>query len=96
MRSVLQHQRLRLQALEGDLPRETEASLQRGRQRVERAQLRLELLDPKLVLKRGYAWLADLQGQPITSQKKTHAGQPVRATLADGEVDLTVSARRLI
>lgn len=96
MRSVLQHQRLRLQTLESDLPRGAEASLQRGRQRAERAQLRLELLDPKLVLKRGYAWLADLHGQPITTQKKTHIGQPVRATLADGEVDLTVSARRLI
>ena len=96
MRSALQHQRLRLQGLEAGLPQGAEANLQRGRQRVERAQLRLELLDPKLVLKRGYAWLADLQGQPIISSKNTHAGQPVRATLADGEVDLTVSARRLI
>ncbi len=96
MRSILQHHRSRLQSLETDLPRTAEANLQRGRQRVERAQLRLELLDPKLVLKRGYAWLADLQGHPITSQDKTHIGQPVRATLADGEVDLTVSARRLI
>lgn len=96
MRSTLQHHRGRLQALETDLPREVEANLQRSRQRVERAQLRMELLDPKLVLKRGYAWLADLQGQPITSREKTHIGQPVRATLADGEVDLTVSARRLI
>lgn len=95
-RSALQHERQKLQALGSDFPREVEGSLRRGQQRVERAQLRLELLDPKLVLKRGYAWLADLQGQPITSREKTHVGQPVRATLADGEVDLTVSARRLI
>lgn len=95
-RSALQHERQKLQAWGSDFPREVEGSLQRGRQRIERAQLRLELLDPKLVLKRGYAWLADLQGQPITSREKTHVGQPVRATLADGEVDLTVSARRLI
>jgi exodeoxyribonuclease VII large subunit len=96
LRSALQHERLRLQSLASEFPREVEGGLQRGRQRLERAQLRLELLDPKLVLKRGYAWLADLQGQPITSPEKTHEGQPVRATLAGGEVDLTVTARRLI
>jgi len=96
LRSALQHERLRLQSLSYDFPREVEGSLQRGRQRLERAQLRLELLDPKLVLQRGYAWLADLQGQPITRPEDTHQGQPVRATLAGGEVDLTVTARPLI
>lgn len=96
VRTSLQQERQKLQALSTNFPREVQSSLQRGRQRAERAQLRLELLDPKLVLKRGYAWLADLQGQPITSPDKTHVGQPVRATLAGGEVDLTVSARRLI
>ena len=96
MRSTLRHEQLRLQALGNDLPREITGSLQRSRHQLERATLRLELLDPKLVLQRGYAWLEDLQGQPITAAKMTHIGQPVRATLADGQVDLTVSARRLI
>lgn len=96
MRSVLKHEQLRLQALETDFPKDIAASLQRSRQQLERAQLRLELLDPQLVLQRGYAWLADLQGQPITAAKDTHVGQPVRATLADGQVDLTVSHPRLI
>ena len=96
MRSTLRHEQLRLQALSSDFPREITGSLQRSRQQLERAKLRLELLDPKLVLQRGYAWLADMQGQPITAAKMTHIGQPVRATLADGQVDMTVSARRLI
>ncbi|MBH2020071.1 exodeoxyribonuclease VII large subunit [Polaromonas sp.] len=96
MRSTLQHEQLRLQTLGSDFPREIAATLQRSRHQLERAKLRLELLDPKLVLQRGYAWLEDLQGQPITAAEMTHIGQPVRATLADGEVDLTVSARRLI
>jgi exodeoxyribonuclease VII large subunit len=96
MRSTLRHEQLRLQALSSDLPREITGSLQRRQHQFERAKLRLELLDPKLVLQRGYAWLADLQGQPITAAKMTHIGQPVRATLADGEVDLTVCACRLI
>ncbi len=96
MRSTVRQEQIGLQALGAGLPREVAASLQRNRQRFERAQLRLELLDPKLVLQRGYAWLADLQGTPVTSAKTTHVGQPLRATLADGEVDLTVSAPRLI
>jgi exodeoxyribonuclease VII large subunit len=96
MQSTLTHEQRRVQALGNDFPREIASNLQRSRQRIERAQLRLELLDPNLILQRGYAWLADLQGQAVTSVKKTHLGQPLRATLADGEVDLTVSAPRLI
>jgi exodeoxyribonuclease VII large subunit len=96
MRSTLTHQQSRLQALGGDFPREVTSCLLRSRHQLERAKLRLELLDPKLVLQRGYAWLANLDGQPITAAKMTHVGQPVRAVLADGEVDLTVSAPRLI
>ena len=96
MQSTLTHERLRIQSLDNEFPREMSASLQHNRQRLERAQLRLELLDPKLILQRGYAWLADLRGQPVNSVKKTSLGQPLRATLADGEVDLTVCAPRLI
>lgn len=96
MQSTLQRERLRLQAQWSTFPGEVADSLQRARQRIERSQLRLELLDPKLVLLRGYAWLQDLQGQPITRASATHAGQPLRAILADGEVDLTVAEPRLI
>jgi exodeoxyribonuclease VII large subunit len=56
------------------------------------AQQRLELLDPKLVLQRGYALLRDDKGSPVTSARSTHPGQPLTATLADGEVALTVRA----
>jgi exodeoxyribonuclease VII large subunit len=59
--------------------------------RRERLELRLQLLDPRLVLQRGYALLADAaSGHPITSVHQTHADQAVRAALADGEVDLRV------
>ena len=96
MQSRLRRERMDIQALATEFPRQLVSALQRSRQRVERTQVRLELLDPKLVLKRGYAWLANLQGQPITSVKASHPGQALRATLADGEVDLTVSVPRLI
>ena len=96
MHALMRNEQLTLQALGANLPRAVDATAQRARHRVERAQLRLELLDPKLVLQRGYSWLAELNGKPITSVKTTHLGQPVRATLADGQVDLTVCAPRLI
>ena len=67
------------------------ARLERGRRECERLELRLQLLDPRLVLQRGYALLTDSQsGHPITSVRTTFAGQAVRASLADGEVDLRV------
>ena len=63
--------------------------------RVEQAQLRLGLLDPKLVLRRGYAWLQAEQGRPLTLAAEAEPGQSVTAILADGEVDLTVLQHRL-
>jgi exodeoxyribonuclease VII large subunit len=58
----------------------------------ERLEMRLQLLDPRLVLQRGYALLTDsASGHAITSVGQTHAGQAVRAALADGEVDLRVA-----
>ena len=95
-RLTFERERSKIDHLNHDFARTMTGCLQRNRQLIERAQLRLQLLDPQLVLERGYSWLADLQGLPIASVKMTHMGQPVRATLADGEVDLTVSSPRLI
>ena len=86
----------RLEALDLELPKAFATAVKARQWQLDSAQLRLELLNPKLVLQRGYAWLADLDGQAITSVKQTRIGQAVRATLVDGEVDLTVSAPRLI
>ena len=65
-------------------------------ERLQRAALRLELLDPKLVLQRGFSWLSRVDGQAITSVTQTTAGQEVHATLADGVVELQVTATRYI
>ncbi len=80
-----------LASLETDLPVMVRRQMDQQRERLARAQLRLELLDPKLVLQRGYAWLSDAQGHAIASVRQIHSGQPLTATLADGEVDLTVT-----
>ena len=65
--------------------------LAQRQERLARAALRLGLLDPSLVLRRGYAWLSDAQGHTLSSVHQLAPGQAVRATLADGAVDLTVS-----
>ncbi|HEY9511485.1 MAG TPA: exodeoxyribonuclease VII large subunit, partial [Rhodanobacter sp.] len=50
---------------------------------------RLQLLDPRLVLQRGYALLTDARsGQPVTSVAQVLPGQLLHAALADGTVDL--------
>ncbi len=96
LKSGIQHEKSLLQGLLLAVPQALTQAMQYQQRRLERAQLRLGPLDPKLVLQRGYAWLADMQGQAISSAGATQPGQALRATLADGEVDLTVSAPRLI
>lgn len=58
---------------------------------LERLSLRLSALDPALVLQRGYAWLTDEAGHPVTRAGATRAGQRLVASLADGRVDLRVT-----
>lgn len=83
-----------LQQLGQAWPQALQRSLQGQQQRLDRAGLRLQLLDPSLVLQRGYAWLSDEQGRTITRVGQTRAGQALQATLADGKVDLTVAPRK--
>ena len=66
------------------------------RQRLARAELRLSLLDPQLVLNRGYSWLTDTDGKLLTQVAQLPPGKPVRATVSDGQVDLTVTQPRLL
>lgn len=82
-----------LQQLAGNWPQVWRHDLQQRQQRLERAALRLQLLDPALVLQRGYAWLSDEAGRTITHTTQTYQGQALQATLADGKVDLTVTHR---
>jgi len=47
---------------------------------------RLQGLDPHRVLARGYAWVTDDAGAPVTSARAVHAGQRLVAVWYDGEV----------
>ena len=79
-----------------EFPQKVQRRLQSERERLDRAGLRLQAVDPHRVLRRGYAWLSDTEGHAITSAQGLLAGQPVRATLSDGTVDLTVTQQRLL
>ena len=59
-------------------------------QRVQALGARLDLLDPRQVLGRGYAWLTDAQGRAVTSTTRLAPGDAVDATLADGRVHAQV------
>ena len=81
-----------LATLTSGLARGVQQTPATARERLHRAALRLDLLDPKLVLQRGFAWLSDAHGQAVTSVAQTSEGQALQATLADGVVELRVAA----
>lgn len=61
------------------------------RQRIDGLAGRLHALDPKRVLERGYAWLSDPLGQPLTSVMQVHPDDLVQGVLADGVLQMRVT-----
>ena len=53
---------------------------------------RLQSVHPQRVLERGYAWLSDQQGRPLMSVSHVQVGAPLRAVLADGQLDVVVAS----
>ena len=87
---------LKNKALEADFAQKTARHIALESDRLERARLRLELLNPHLVLQRGYALLTDSHGHAVTSVGQARLGDALRATLADGVLDVTVDQPRLL
>jgi exodeoxyribonuclease VII large subunit len=81
----------RLERLQTALPQAVLRTLEQRAQRLQRCGSALGLLDPRLVLERGYALLTDAQGLAITRASQVAAGQALQARLADGELALTVN-----
>ena len=82
-----------LRRLQVQVPVQAVRGLETRRARLARAQAQLALLDPTLVLKRGYAWIVDEKGRTITAAAQTQPGQQLHATLASGGLDLLVQKR---
>nr|WP_291130940.1 exodeoxyribonuclease VII large subunit [Hydrogenophaga sp.] len=85
-----QQRQNRLQALQVALPAALSRALQMQRLRLTRGETSLGLLDPKLVLQRGYAFLTDDAGTAVTHAGQAHPGQTLNATLFDGHLGLLV------
>ena len=86
----------RLDAVQAGHAQAMQRRLSRSGELLDRMQLRLELMDPRLVLQRGYALLTNSDGLAVTSVRQVTPGQALRATLADGEVEVTAHPERLI
>ena len=95
-RTATVDQQNRLTRLHSRFGQAVQSSTAERSTQLDHARLRLELLNPKLVLQRGYAWLASADQQAVTRVEQTHQGQALIATLMDGQVDLTVTSPRLI
>ncbi len=90
LRTQVNQQKQGLDAKSLTLPRALQSNLQSQQRGLIHLQTRLGLLDPHLVLERGYAWLTDESGQALTHTKDFKPAQDVSATLADGQVRLRV------
>ncbi|MDP3137147.1 MAG: exodeoxyribonuclease VII large subunit, partial [Burkholderiaceae bacterium] len=79
-----------LPPLASRLHRAAGVQIERQRQGLVAAQARLQALDPKQVLQRGYAWVEGMDGRPVLSARGLRPGQAVRAVWADGRATAEV------
>ena len=87
-----QAERARLLRFEGELRRAAALRLSTQSQRLDALDARLRSVDPRQVLARGYAWLSDGSGRPLTSIGQVGVGSDVRAVLEDGEAGMRVTS----
>jgi exodeoxyribonuclease VII large subunit len=86
----LETRQVTMQRLGARLPPAIRLVQSRQEMRVDSLQARLSALDPRRVLARGYAWLADEGGAPVQSVGQLQPGQSLHAVLADGSAQVEV------
>ena len=86
----------RHQALQTGFAQKTVQHLKAQRQWVAQMHQRMELLNPQRVLERGYSVLTTQSGQVITRVEQAAVGAPLKAMLADGVLDVTVTQPKLL
>ncbi|HWH84071.1 MAG TPA: exodeoxyribonuclease VII large subunit [Burkholderiaceae bacterium] len=84
-------QRSRLQRVAAESRLGARAHLTHQRDRLDALAARLRALGPEQVLARGYAWLGDATGRPVSSVRRLAIGAPLRAVLRDGTADVVVT-----
>ena len=93
LKGQVQRNQQKLQRLAESMPRARQQNLNDAHRQLQNFETRLGLLDPHLVLDRGYAWLTDEAGQALTKVGSFQTDQRVTATLADGKVQLQVKSQ---
>lgn len=86
---IFHHQR-RLDELHGRLRAAQQYLLTQLDARWQRQSTRLEGLDPRAILQRGYAIALDADGRALTDAAQTATGAPLRLVLSRGEIDARV------
>lgn len=96
LRMKMQRQAQVYQALEADFVQKTQRRLAQQQQGLQQLHVRLELLNPQRVLERGYSVLTTPSGQVITRTAQAPVGSPLKALLADGSLDVSVTQPKLL
>ena len=94
LRQSLAMERQRLTRLQDDLGHALRRTVQAQHRTIDRYGAAWSLLDPHLVLRRGYSWLADAQGRAVTAADQVGLGQTLTVTLANGQLDVAVQRIR--
>ena len=84
------------QALETDFMQKTKRRLVQQQQNLQQWGARLDLLNPQRVLERGYSVLTTQSGQSVSSISQAPVGTPLKALLADGSLDVSVTQPKLL
>lgn len=92
---VQQHTQV-LGAQQSNLMPMLQRQLLQRRQHLTQLAHRLELLDPRRVLQRGYSLLTDSTGRAVTRVADAPVGAALKAHLSDGSVDVTVTQPKLL
>lgn len=92
----LQRQVQHYQRLQAQWTQSTQRRLQDQRRALQQWGVRLELLNPQRVLERGYSVLTTHGGQVVSSTQQVPVGTPLKAMVADGSLDLTVTQPKLL
>ncbi len=86
----IQEQQRQLERLQDRLASLASNHIERAGQELLQLEERLRLLNPQHILARGFAAVAQLDGQPITSIADLKAGEQYTLHLADGTITITV------
>ena len=93
VRERVSNERLRLDHARANLGRHAETMLTRERERMSSRRSLLSAYDPLQRLHQGWSLVRDSRGL-ISSVETVRVGQTLTVTVADGEIDVTVTEKR--